>query len=68
MGLRFRKILPILPGIRLNITSKGISSISLGVPGATLNINKKGSVVTTVGIPGSGMSYSKWVGHIKSNK
>ena len=58
MGFRFRKSIKILPGLKINLTHKGISSASIGKPGASLNIGKKGTR-TSVGIPGTGLSYSK---------
>ncbi|MDY6457349.1 DUF4236 domain-containing protein [Acinetobacter faecalis] len=58
MGFRFRKSIKILPGLKINLTHKGISSASIGKPGASLNIGKKGTR-TSVGIPGTGISYSK---------
>ncbi|MEZ0498205.1 DUF4236 domain-containing protein [Sphingomonas sp. IW22] len=57
MGFRFRQVLSVVPGLRLNLSKSGIST-SLGVQGATANISKNG-VRGTVGIPGSGVSYSK---------
>lgn len=59
MGLRFRKSIKILPGIKVNISKKGISSIGLGKSGASINLNKKG-IRTNIGIPGTGISYSKY--------
>ncbi|MGA4853975.1 DUF4236 domain-containing protein [Acinetobacter haemolyticus] len=59
MGFNFRKSLKIAPGIRLNITKKGISSVSLGGKGARVNLGKKGTR-TTVGLPGTGLSYSSY--------
>ena len=59
MGFRFRKSIKILPGIKVNLTEKGVSSASIGKRGANINIGKKGTR-TTVGIPGSGLSYSKY--------
>lgn len=59
MGFNFRKSLKIAPGIRLNITKKGISSVSLGGKGARVNLGKKGTR-TTVGMPGTGLSYSSF--------
>lgn len=56
MGLRFRKSLKILPGVRLNFSKSGVST-SVGGPGATVNFGPKGTR-HTVGIPGSGISYS----------
>ena len=59
MGFRFRKSIKILPGIKVNLTEKGISSASIGKRGANINIGKKGTR-TTMGLPGSGLSYSKY--------
>lgn len=56
MGFRLRKSIKLLPGVKLNLSKKGISSVSIGKRGATVNINKK-EVQTTVGIPGTGISY-----------
>jgi len=61
MGLRFRKSIKLLPGVRLNVGLKS-ASISLGGRGVTYNLGSKGSRVT-VGIPGSGLSYSTSVPH-----
>ena len=58
MSFRFRKSIKLLPGLKINLTHKGISSASIGKPGASLNIGKKGTR-TSVGIPGTGLSYSK---------
>lgn len=58
MGFSFRKSLKIAPGVRVNVTKKGVSSLSVGKNGARVNVGKKG-MKTTVGIPGSGLSYSK---------
>lgn len=59
MGFNFRKSLKIAPGIRLNITKKGVSSVSLGTKGARVNLGKKGTR-TTVGLPETGLSYSSF--------
>jgi len=56
MGLRFRQRLKIIPGVHLNISSKGMS-LSLGGPGATVNLSRKHGTRLTVGIPGTGLSY-----------
>jgi hypothetical protein len=56
MGLRFRKSIKIIPGVRLNVGLKR-ASLSLGGRGFSYNIGSKGSRVT-VGLPGSGLSYS----------
>ncbi len=57
MGIRFRKTVQILPGVRLNISKNGISSISIGRNGATVNVNGKG-IRETFGLPGTGISYT----------
>lgn len=59
MGFRFRKSIKILPGVKINLSKKGISSVSIGRPGATVNVNTKGETRATVGIPGTGLSYQK---------
>lgn len=56
MGFRFRKIIPLGKGFRLNLSKSGISG-SIGKPGTTLNIGANG-VRPTVGIPGTGMSFT----------
>lgn len=62
MGFRFRKSIKIAPGVRINLTKKGVSSLSVGKRGATVNVGKKGTR-GTVGIPGSGLSYSTYKSH-----
>lgn len=57
MGLKFRKSVKLAPGIKLNLTKNGVSSVSVGKNGAKVNIGKNG-IRSTVGIPGSGLSYS----------
>ncbi len=57
MGFRFRKSVRIAPGVRLNFSKKGLSSLSVGRPGATVNMNADGAK-TTLGLPGTGLSYS----------
>lgn len=56
--MRFRKSFKLAKGVRVNVTSKGVSSVSLGGKGATLNVGEKG-VRSTVGIPGTGISHSE---------
>ncbi len=57
MGFRYRKQIKVVPGVKLNVTKNGLSSISVGKRGSSININKHGTKAT-VGIPNSGMSYS----------
>lgn len=57
MGFRFRTSLSLGRGVRINISKRGFSSVSVGRPGATLNIGRRG-VRETVGLPGTGLSYT----------
>lgn len=56
MGFRFRRSVRIMPGVRLNFSTRGVST-SLGGRGATLNLSRRGTRAT-VGIPGTGLSYT----------
>ena len=56
MGLRYRKSISILPGVRLNMGLNSMS-ISAGVPGFRKTISTTGRVTTSVGIPGTGLYY-----------
>lgn len=56
MGLRFRKSISIMPGVKLNFGMKGMS-VSAGVPGFRKTFHTSGRVTTTVGIPGTGLYY-----------
>lgn len=60
MGLRFRKSIKLMPGLRLNIGLRR-SSFSFGGKGFTYNVGSSGPSRLTVGIPGSGLSYSTTV-------
>lgn len=67
MSFRFRKSIKLAPGVRINLTKKGVSSLSVGKRGATVNVGKKGTR-GTVGIPGSGLSYSSYKSHSESKR
>lgn len=56
MGFAFRKSFKLLPGIKLNVTHRGVSA-SVGGGGFTANIGRRG-IRGTASIPGSGLSYS----------
>lgn len=56
MGLRFRKSISIIPGVKLNFGKTGIS-VSTGVPGFRKTFHTSGRVTTSVGIPGTGLYY-----------
>lgn len=57
MGLRFRKSISIIPGVKLNFGETGMS-VSTGVPGFRKTIHSSGKVTTSVGIPGTGIYYT----------
>jgi len=56
MGFRFRKIISVIPGVKVNLSKSGVST-SLGGHGATVNVGTSGKRTITLGIPGTGMSY-----------
>ena len=55
MGLRFRRSVKILPGVRLNFSTGGIST-TIGPRGASISIGPRGSFMN-LGLPGTGLSY-----------
>jgi Protein of unknown function (DUF4236) len=57
MGLRFRQSFQLFPGVRLNLSGRGVSA-SFGLPGATINVSKRG-IGSTIGVPGTGVSFSQ---------
>mgnify|MGYP001293428771 CR=1 FL=1 len=54
MDWRFRKSFKLLPGFRLNIGKKGITSATVGERGFTTSIGKLG-IFQNLGIPGTGL-------------
>lgn len=58
MGLRYRRSIKILPGIRLNFSKSG-TSVTVGRRGACVNFSSRGTR-TTIGIPGTGISYTSY--------
>ena len=58
MGLRFRKSIKILPGVKLNISKSG-ASVTLGGKGLHANIGTSGKLTGTASLKGTGLSYSK---------
>lgn len=53
MGLRFRKSIKVLPGIKLNLSKSGIG-VSGGIKGLRVGVNSRGTY-SSVGIPGTGI-------------
>lgn len=60
MGIRLRKSVKIIPGIRLNVSKSGMS-MTIGPRGASINIGKKGTYLNT-GIPGTGLYMREKIG------
>lgn len=58
MGMRFRKSVKLLPGVRMNVSKRSIG-MSVGPRGAKVSVNSKGRVGTSAGIPGTGLSYQQ---------
>jgi len=56
MGFRFGRSIKIMPGVRLNVSSRGLG-VSAGVPGARIGIGPGGRVTRTLSIPGTGLSH-----------
>ena len=52
--MRFRKSIKLMPGVKINVSSKG-GSTTVGGKGASVNIGKKGAYLNT-SIPGTGLT------------
>jgi hypothetical protein len=57
VGFRFHRRVRVLPGVRVNVTGRGLSSMSIGRRGATVNLSGRGARLT-LGLPGTGLSYT----------
>ncbi|MCT8138747.1 DUF4236 domain-containing protein [Anaerobacillus sp. CMMVII] len=70
MSFRFQKRVKIAPGLRLNISKRGVST-SVGRRGSSITLGRSG-LYGNIGIPGSGLSYrtklDKAIGHSSSQK
>jgi hypothetical protein len=55
MGFRFRRSLTIVPGIRLNLGRRGIST-TVGRRGASVTFGRRGAHAN-LGLPGTGLGY-----------
>ena len=53
MGWRFRRRKTLFPGVRLNLSTHGVST-TFGIPGASVNVGPRGSYLN-LGIPGTGL-------------
>ena len=52
--MRFNKRIKIAPGVKLNLSKKGVST-TVGGRGASVNVGRKGSYLNT-SLPGTGLS------------
>lgn len=55
MGLRFRRSIKLLPGVRLNLSKSGLG-ISAGPRGLRVGLDARGRRYASAGIPGTGLS------------
>ena len=62
MAFRFQKRVKVAPGLRLNISKKGIST-SFGKRGISVNLGRRG-LYGNIGLPGSGLSYRTRLDHL----
>ena len=53
MSWRFSRRLQVFPGVKINFSTRGVST-TFGIPGASINIGPKG-VYANTGIPGTGL-------------
>jgi len=60
MGIRFRRSVKILPGVRLNLSRSGVG-ISAGVRGLHVGLDAKGRKYASAGIPGAGLSSRQYL-------
>jgi hypothetical protein len=58
MGFRFRRSIRILPGVRLNIGKRGVST-SIGGRGHWLTFGGKRKPTVSLGVPGTGLRYTQ---------
>ena len=58
MGFRFRKSFRLLPGIRVNVSHRGVS-LSAGPRVAKVSASSNGRVTRTFTLPGTGISHSR---------
>ncbi|HEX2836107.1 MAG TPA: DUF4236 domain-containing protein [Thermoanaerobaculia bacterium] len=55
MGWRFRKSFKLLPGVRIHVTHRGVST-TIGGAGLNVHLGARGAYAN-IGIPGTGISY-----------
>lgn len=67
MGTKFRKIVKIAPGVKLNVNKKSVG-VSVGGKHGGVSLNSKNGARVRVSAPGTGISYSQKIGGNKSKK
>lgn len=60
MGWKFRKSIKVLPGIRVNVSSRGVSGVRLGPRNAGVSFSSKGTTISS-SIPKTGLSHSHFI-------
>lgn len=60
MAFRFRKSIRLAPGVRMNFSSRGVST-TIGPRGASVNFSSRGTYLNA-GIPGTGLSSRQRIG------
>jgi hypothetical protein len=61
LGFRFHRSIRLLPGVRINLSRRGIST-TIGPRGASVNVGSRGTYAN-VGLPGTGLSSrTRWKG------
>lgn len=66
MGFRFRKSIKVLPGVRINLSHRGVGT-RVGPKGLGFTAGPSGKRVNA-SLPGTGLSYSKKVGGRRAPK
>ncbi len=66
MGFKFRKSIKVAPGVKVNLSNKGVG-VSAGVKGVRVSTGPSGSRITT-SLPGTGISYEQRIGDKKKTK
>lgn len=67
MGLRFYRRVHLLPGVRLNVGTRG-ASVSFGARGAWYTVGPHGRRTATLGFPGTGIRYTTTAGGAGSRR
>ena len=62
MGWNFRKSFKLFPGLRLNLSKKGLTSATIGKRGLSASVGKQG-IFRNLGIPGTGLSHRSQFGN-----